>query len=437
MSKIMRTDVAIIGGGLAGLAAATYLAQAERAVTVFEKAHTLGGRARTEMKHGFAFNFGPHALYRKAYAVPILRELGVKFSGALPAVSGAYALARGAKYTLPSGLVSLLATGLLSPSAKLEAGRFLARLGKIDAQAEAHCTVREWLEREIQHPRVRQVVQALLRVSTYANDPDVQSAGAAIKQFQVGLEGGVYYLDGGWQTLVNGLSTTATQAGANLRTEASVIAIEPREGGFFIQCADGKNYEASSVIIAASPLEAARLVKSGAATALTAWAKAALPVRAACLDVALAHMPDAHARFGLGIDQPYYFSVHSATAKLAPHNGALIHVAKYLSTQASDDAQATEEELEQVLDMMQPGWREAVIARRYLPRMTVSHALVTAAQGGLSGRPGPAVPGLDGLFVAGDWVGNEGQLADASLASAKRAAEMVLQRQAASIATTA
>ena len=78
---------------------------------------------------------------------------------------------------------------------------------------------------------------------------------------------------------------------------------------------------------------------------------------------------------------------------------------------------------------MQPGWRDVLVARHFLPAMTVSHALTTAAQGGTVGRPGPHVPGIHGLYVAGDGVGPEGLLADASLASAQRAAEMILRQQ--------
>jgi hypothetical protein len=55
----------------------------------------------------------------------------------------------------------------------------------------------------------------------------------------------------------------------------------------------------------------------------------------------------------------------------------------------------------------------------------VSNALVTAAHGGLRGRPGPAVPGTDDLFVAGVWVGSRGMLVDASLASAREAAKLI------------
>jgi len=45
--------------------------------------------------------------------------------------------------------------------------------------------------------------------------------------------------------------------------------------------------------------------------------------------------------------------------------------------------------------------------------------------GGAGARPGPSVPCADGLFVVGDWVGSEGMLVDASLASAAEAARLV------------
>jgi phytoene dehydrogenase-like protein len=57
--------------------------------------------------------------------------------------------------------------------------------------------------------------------------------------------------------------------------------------------------------------------------------------------------------------------------------------------------------------------------------MTVYHALVTAAQGGTAGRPGPAIRDVANLYVVGDWVGPQGLLADASLASARRAAHLI------------
>jgi pyruvate/2-oxoglutarate dehydrogenase complex dihydrolipoamide dehydrogenase (E3) component len=59
--------------------------------------------------------------------------------------------------------------------------------------------------------------------------------------------------------------------------------------------------------------------------------------------------------------------------------------------------------------------------------MIVSNALVTAEGGGIPGRPDTRVPNADNLYIVGDWVGVEGLLADASFASAKRAANQILE----------
>jgi hypothetical protein len=49
-------------------------------------------------------------------------------------------------------------------------------------------------------------------------------------------------------------------------------------------------------------------------------------------------------------------------------------------------------------------------------------------RGGLAGRPGAAVPGLDGVLVAGDWVGPVGHLTDAALVSGEAAGRRAAER---------
>lgn len=424
-----QSDVAIIGGGMAGLAAATYLARGGRQVRLFEQSRALGGRAQTKQHDGFHFNIGPHALYRGGRGIQVLRELGVEPLGKVPSVSGAFAVRDGIKHTFPAGAISLLTTSLFGLSAKLEAGRLLATIGKINARALMNVSLREWLDCNVSHREVQDFILAAFRVATYTNAPELTSAGSAIEQVRKAQEQSVLYLDGGWQTLVEGLRERATEAGVVIETEARVDAVTRNSLGAVegVRLANGTSFRAGSVLIAASPSVVAALVRSS--TSIARWADESIAVKAACLDVALKQLPVPNATFALGIDRPLYFSVHSAAAKLAPDGGALIQVAKYLGPDHSEAAEEVERELEKLLDLIQPGWRNVVVYRRFLPDMIVMNALPLASSGGTLGRPGPEVSDVPGLYVVGDWVGDEGLLVDAALASASKAAEAIATRE--------
>ncbi len=417
-------DVIVVGGGLAGLAASTYLGRAERRVILFERADAAGGRARTRTLDGFHFNLGPHALYRGGRAAEVLCELGVSVRGRAPGPSGVYAVRSGRLHTFPVGFVSLLTTGLLSPREKVEAARLLARLRRVDTTPLQRTMLADWLSESIESPAVRELVAAAVRVSTYTDDAERLSAGAGLDQLRMAAAG-VLYLDGGWQTIVDGLRRAAEAAGAEVVTHRPVASVlrDPAVRGVTLE--DGSSVSAPAVVLAASPAEAARLVSGGGRTVVDEWPRQTIPVHAAGLDVGLDRLPNPAALVAIGVDGPLYLSVHSAVARLAPEGGALIHVMRYggLRGQPPSTVQAR---LEGLLSSVQPGWRGAVVRERFVPEMVVTHAMVTAAQGGWAGRFGPAVPDVPGLYVAGDWVGKEGMLSDASLASARAAAHAIL-----------
>ncbi len=423
-----KSDVIITGGGVAGLTAAALLARRGKDVRLIEQSHAVGGRARTKQQNGFYLNQGPHALYRAGRGIEILRELGIEPRGRVPAISGAFAVRDGVKQTLPTGFVSLLTTNLLGPGAKLEMGRLLSSIGKLDGAEVMRVSLADWVDENISHEEVKGLFYALCRVSTYTNAPEIMSAGAAIEQLKLASDKSVLYLDGGWQTIVDGLGEAAINAGVKIETGVKIKSIERDQTGAVraVRTDDGRNLETDAVIMASSPKVAASLIEGGNDTSLAKWAAEAVPVKAACLDIALDRLPDPKATFALGIDRPHYLSVHSATARLAPEGGALIQLAKYLPPD-DPSPESAERELETLMDLVQSGWRKAVVYRRFLPDMVVMNAIATAEQGGTVGRPSAQVEDVPGLFIAGDWVGSEGLLVDASLASAKEAAELIVR----------
>ena len=119
-----------------------------------------------------------------------------------------------------------------------------------------------------------------------------------------------------------------------------------------------------------------------------------------------------------GIERPLYLSTHAPAARLAPPGRAVVHAMRYGARTAEGDA-AELWELATAAGIEQAD----VITDRFLRRMVVAHSLPRPGVG-LDGRPAVAVAGFEGVFVAGDWVGPAGLLADASLASAETAGQL-------------
>jgi phytoene dehydrogenase-like protein len=421
-----KLDVAVVGAGLAGLTAAALLARAGRRVAVFERSDTIGGRAVTHVERGFHVNLGPHAWYTGGPGTKILASLGIPVPCRTPQPRGAFALHHDRLHTLPIGFVSLLTTDLLGVQGKLEAARLLASLPRINADAFSDRTIGRWLDERLTDARTREVVSMFIRVAAYANAPHLLSADAALYAFQLAVRENVQYLDRGWQSLVDALAAQARDCGVQFVRQAPVAEVLHDAVVSGVRLHDGDVVPAPAVILAVPPAMARTMVPHLDSSVTDRWA--GIPAKAACLDLGLARLPKPVNTLAFGVDQPLYYSVHSATATLAPEGQAMVHVAKYLDPSAPHDARSTERELERFLDVVQPGWRNEVIVRRYLPSVTVSHVIPTAAGGGLRGRVPVEVRDLRGLYLAGDWVGGQGTLANASVASAAYAAHLVVSR---------
>lgn len=420
-----RTEVVVVGGGLAGLIAATKIANEGRSVVLLEQGKLLGGRAATTVDGGVHFNLGPRALYRHGHAFRLLIELGIQFSGRIPNPGVSLGYYQGRERRLPTTLTDLLLTRLLSRQEKWQLAGLLRELPQLDTASLQHTNAHQWVTQRYGSSALANLLFAFFRVTSYAADMEHYSAGAALDQFKMGLSGNVWYIDGGWQSLVDRLREVAQRNGVEMRSAAHVTSIRSEGDGLTIRLAHDGLIVADAAVLAVPPQTVQSLLDLPDDHPLATWLQLARPVRAACLDIALTRLSRPRCRFAIGIDQPYYLSVHSGAAKLAPEGVAVIHVMKYL--QQSEPVAQVENELEQLLEQVQPGWREHVLTRRLLPSMLVAPDVPQASSGGLAGRPAVDMAGMPGVFVAGDWVGRRGQIADASAASAEKAAGRALQ----------
>ncbi len=370
--------VSIVGAGLGGLATAALLRRGGASVTLFDRAEP-GGRARASEHAGATVNLGPHALYLRSSAMAVLRRLGISPTGGVPPNAG-MVLRGGQLHELPGAPLSFVRSGALTFAEKAVLPRWLA------LAPAAGLRVGEWLGGA---PRgVRDLLSGLVRVSSYAEAPAEFDAATAHRQLLRAF-GGVRYLDGGWPQLVRALLALA----GPVQT---------------LDVADVASLPEGAVVLAGPPALA-----RGLGAAVPAFVEA----RVACLDLVLSSLPRPEARFVLGLDEPVYLSEHGSLARLG---GTVVHVARYLAPgEPGGEALAG---LEALLDLAQPGWREAERWRRFAPSLVASHRVA---------RPGEVVPstveiGGRTVHLVGDWVGEEAMLADRSFASAARAADALL-----------
>jgi len=422
-----RFDVVVVGAGLAGLAAAATAARSGASTLVLDGHHP-GGRASTDERGRYRFNRGAHALYQGGEATAVLARLGVSVTGAFPPGKGARGRIGDKIDVLPADLATMLRSRLVSLRGKLALARFLAGVKKWRPGDVAGLTIGQWLDGFHLPDDARRLALFLVRTTTYVNDEHHVSADVAAGQIQMALASNVHYLDHGWASLVDGLAAAARRHGAEIRTGAAVqsVSAPAPAGGDVTVLADGNEIRAGSVVLAAGTPEAAAALLGGGRPA--AWAGLGSAAEASCLDLGLRRRLPQPILFGL--DPPIYLVDHAPSAKgLAPEGGGVVHVLHYLPFGDNTPADALRAGLEEHARLA--GVDPAMVEeQRFLLRMTVIGATPTPSTGGLAGRPAVNSTGVDGVYVAGDWVGPRGWLADCALSSGEAAGAAAARRAA-------
>ena len=224
--------VAVIGGGISGLAAAYELHQQQVPFVLLEKSDRLGGLVRTDCVSGFTIDTGPDSLLiQKPAAVDLCTELGLsnQLVPTLPprtayVVRGGTLrpLPRASVFGIPTRVGSLLASRLLSWRGKLRMGFDLVTPRRRELTDES---VASFFRRRFGNESVTYLAEPLLagihagdveRLSMHALFPRLVEAerehGSVIKAFRhiSTLNSAEPSAEGVFRSLTGGLGTLAT-----------------------------------------------------------------------------------------------------------------------------------------------------------------------------------------------------------------------------------
>lgn len=266
-------QVAIIGAGYAGLACAVELARRGVQVTVFERSHTLGGRARVVNKDGRRIDNGQHILLG-AYTelTRLLRATGVspKALMHLPLllhVPGALHL-QAARLPAPFHLlVGLLRARGLTWADRLAMLRLMRTLKKSAWRVDSDHTVSELLRSSRQTPRLTALVWEPLCVAALNTPADEASAQVFANVVRDSLAADatasellIPRVDLSELFPVPAARFLAVRRG-KLRTGTAVEGIRREQGRFFLDGDPGRaGYD--QVVIATAPHHAGALLTS-------------------------------------------------------------------------------------------------------------------------------------------------------------------------------
>jgi phytoene dehydrogenase-like protein len=275
----MNGDATVVGGGLAGLVAATRLAEAGANVTLYERRPEVGGRVRTETVDGFTLDRGFQVLFTSYPAVAA--ELDADALDVRRFAPGATICRPGSRSTLsdplrdPRGAIPSLLNDEVSFSDKLRtlALRYdLSKRADDDFFRGPDASIREYLrDWGFADEYIRNFVEPFYGGITL--DRDLSTSKQVFEYtFRAMGRGAIGVPAAGMQAIPEALAARAREAGVAIETGADIESVRTagqgripfRIGradaeGATVELADGSTREADAVVVATTPPEARRL----------------------------------------------------------------------------------------------------------------------------------------------------------------------------------
>ena len=281
----MRFDVAVVGGGISGLAAAHHLHRSGLAMVLIETTSRLGGKVQTDHQDGFLIEAGPDSFVTgKRSVLDLARDLGLEASviSSRPEHRGSHIWWRGRLHPLPGGLLlmvpsrlgPLLGSSLLSWRGKLRvlADLVIPRGEKTDESLES------FVDRRLGREVLERIAEPLI-AGIHAAEPSTMSLRASFPRFlemerehrslilaaraaasRPTTNGLSHFasFEGGMGQLTDALAGSI--AGADIMTSTTVTALEGGDGGYRLTLNNRSELKAESVVLATPARTTAQLL---------------------------------------------------------------------------------------------------------------------------------------------------------------------------------
>jgi protoporphyrinogen/coproporphyrinogen III oxidase len=173
-------DLAIVGAGFAGLAAAHFAVKAGKDVVLFEAADRVGGKALTVREHGFVVEQGPLGwLNREPCMLEMLEDLGHEPLVADQAQARRFLVHQNGLAPLPTGLGAFLRTPILTLGGRL---RFMTEFMVRKRREAGDESVHDFATRRFGPQAAATLFEAFVS-GVFAGDPKQLSVQAAFPLF--------------------------------------------------------------------------------------------------------------------------------------------------------------------------------------------------------------------------------------------------------------
>ncbi len=300
--------VVIIGGGIAGLAAAYSLREHQGGgppfeIVILEKNERLGGNIKTERTGGFLIEGGPDCfLSEKPWAMELCKRVGLadKLLATNEAYRKTYVLSGGKLHVLPEGVILMVPTKIMP----LAYSTLISWPGKLRMAAELFIpkkkddkdeTLGSFVRRRLGREVLDKIAEPLV-AGVHAGDPETMSVRSSFPKFvQLEQEHGSLIrgmlkkmalmkkssagaakgagpkkrvtmfmtLRDGLSELIETLSNSLSKSPDDkIRTKVKVRSVEKTGKGYAVSIEGGETLEADSVIVAAPAWVAASVLKS-------------------------------------------------------------------------------------------------------------------------------------------------------------------------------